>query len=201
MSVVATEIAKFRSSSMAQNAGWLFAGQGLGLVLQAGYFVLLARLLGPLQYGIYAGAFAFASLVAQYSALGTGTVFLRYVSSDHSAFDVYWGNILVVTSVVGGGLVVALDLLGSRLLNPASAALVLLAAIGRPRLPDVREDAVDGPPQPADQPGENSWRGCDADRYAPCHSVAVGARLHTGFCFGRGSHRCDDHIPIRQAQV
>jgi O-antigen/teichoic acid export membrane protein len=130
MSVVATEIAKFRSSSMAQNAGWLFAGQGLGLVLQAGYFVLLARLLGPLQYGIYAGAFAFASLVAQYSALGTGTVFLRYVSSDHSAFAVYWGNILVVTSVVGGGLVVALDLLGSRLLNPASAALVLLAAIG-----------------------------------------------------------------------
>jgi O-antigen/teichoic acid export membrane protein len=115
---------------MARNATWLFAGQGLGLVLQAAYFVILARLLGPLQYGVYAGAFAFASLVAQYSALGTGTVFLRYVSSDHSAFAVYWGNILVVTSVVGGGLVVALDLLGPRLLNPASAALVLLAAIG-----------------------------------------------------------------------
>lgn len=130
MSVVATEIARFRSSPMARNATWLFAGQGLGLVLQAAYFVILARLLGPLQYGIYAGAFAFASLVAQYSALGTGTVFLRYVSSDHSAFAVYWGNILVVTSVVGGGLVIALDLLGPRLLNPASAALVLLAAIG-----------------------------------------------------------------------
>ena len=130
MSVVAAEIAKFRTSPMAKNATWLFAGQGLGLVLQAAYFVILARLLGPLQYGVYAGAFAFASLVAQYSALGTGTVFLRYVSSDHSAFAVYWGNILVVTSVVGGGLVVALDLLGPHLLNPASAALVLLAAIG-----------------------------------------------------------------------
>ena len=130
MSIVATEIAKFRTSPMARNASWLFAGQGLGLVLQAAYFVILARLLGPLQYGVYAGAFAFASLVAQYSALGTGTVFLRYVSSEHSAFAVYWGNILVVTSVVGGGLVVALYLLGPRLLNPASAALVLLAAIG-----------------------------------------------------------------------
>jgi O-antigen/teichoic acid export membrane protein len=115
---------------MARNAGWLFAGQGLGLLLQAAYFIILARLLGPMQYGIYAGAFAFASLVAQYSALGTGTVFLRYVSSDHSVFAVYWGNILVVTSVVGGALVVALDLLGPRILNPASAALVLLAAIG-----------------------------------------------------------------------
>jgi O-antigen/teichoic acid export membrane protein len=130
MSAVAEEIAKFRASPMARNAGWLFAGQGMGLVLQVAYFVVLARLLGPLQYGVYAGAFAFANLAAQYSALGTGTVFLRYVASDHSAFSVYWGNILVVTSVVGGGLVVALDLLGPRLLNPASAALVLLAAIG-----------------------------------------------------------------------
>ena len=130
MSVVVAEIAKFRASPMARNAGWLFAGQGMGLLLQAAYFIILARLLGPMQYGVYAGAFAFASLVAQYSALGTGTVFLRYVSSDHSAFAVYWGNILVVTSVVGGALVVALDLLGPRILNPASAALVLLAAIG-----------------------------------------------------------------------
>lgn len=130
MSVVVAEIAKFRASPMARNAGWLFTGQGMGVILQAAYFVMLARLLGPMQYGIYAGAFAFANLVAQYSALGTGTVFLRYVSSDHSGFAVYWGNILVVTSVVGGALVVALDLLGSRILNPASAALVLLAAIG-----------------------------------------------------------------------
>jgi len=131
MNVVLAEIDKLRASPMARNAGWLFAGQGLGLVLQAAYFIMLARLMGPVQYGIYAGAFAFANLVAQYSALGTGTVFLRYVSSDHSAFAVYWGNILAVTMVVGGALVVALDVLGPRLLNPASAALVLMAAISQ----------------------------------------------------------------------
>jgi len=130
MNVVVAEIAKLRASPMARNAGWLLAGQGLGLVLQAAYFIILARLLGPIQYGIFAGAFALASLAAQYSALGTGIVFLRYVSSDHSAFAVYWGNILTATSVVGGALVVVLHLLGPRLLNPASAALVLLAAIG-----------------------------------------------------------------------
>jgi len=130
MNAFVAEISRYRASPMARNAGWLVAGQGLGLLLQAAYFVILARLLGPLQYGVYAGAFAFANLVAQYSALGTGSIFLRYVSSDRSTFAVYWGNILVVTSVVGGALVVVLDLLGPRLLNPASAALVLLAAIG-----------------------------------------------------------------------
>lgn len=129
MNVVLSEVTKFRASPIARNAGWLLGGQGLGLLLQAIYFIILARLLGNVQYGIFAGAFAFASLVAQYSALGTGTVFLRYVSSDHSAFSIYWGNILVVTTVLGGALVVALDLLGPKLLNPASAALVLFAAI------------------------------------------------------------------------
>jgi len=115
---------------MARNAGWLLVGQGLGLLLQAVYFVILAHLLGPIQYGVYAGAFAFANLVAQYSSLGTGSVFLRYVSMDRSRFAVYWGNILVVTTVVGGALVLALNLLGPKLLNPASAAIVLVAAIG-----------------------------------------------------------------------
>lgn len=130
MNVFVAELDRFRTSPMAKNAGWLLVGQGLSLLLQSVYFVVLAHLLGPIQYGIYAGAFAFANLVAQYSALGTGSVFLRYVSMDRSTFAVYWGNILAVTTVVGGALVVALDLLGPKLLNPESAAIVLLAAIG-----------------------------------------------------------------------
>ncbi len=124
------ELLRLRSSRLAHNAGWLLAGQGLGLVLQAVYFVVLARLLGPVQYGVFAGSFALAALVAQYSPLGTGTLFLRYVTADHSKFSEYWGNLLVVTTVVGAALVLALQLLGPRLLNPASAALVLFAAVG-----------------------------------------------------------------------
>jgi O-antigen/teichoic acid export membrane protein len=131
MNLVLTEVSRFRSSKMVRNASWLVAGQGLGLVLQAVYFILLARLLGPIEYGVYAGAFAFASLVAPYGPLGTGTIFLRYVSSDRLAFSVYWGNILAVTTVVGGGMVLALVAVGSHVLNSASAALVLLAAISQ----------------------------------------------------------------------
>lgn len=114
---------------MARNAGWLMAGQGAGLLLQVAYFIILARLLGAVQYGIYAGAFAFTGLVAQYGGLGTGTVFLRYVSGDRREFSVYWGNILAVTLVAAGSLIVLLRIVGWRVLNPASASLVLLAAV------------------------------------------------------------------------
>src|ERR1700751_567889 len=105
------ELAKLRYSSVARNAGWMTIGQGLGFLLQATYFVILARLLGVVEYGVYAGAFALTSVVAQYSPLGTGTVCLRYVSGDRSAFSAYWGNIILVTVGIGGLLTLALRLL------------------------------------------------------------------------------------------
>jgi O-antigen/teichoic acid export membrane protein len=120
---------RIRSSSMAHNAGWMVAGQAANYLLQAIYFVMLARLLGALEYGIFAGAFAFVNLTARYGTLGTGTVLMRYVSIDKNKFSLYWGNTLLVTTC--GGLIMAaiLYLVGGRILNPASAAVVLLAAL------------------------------------------------------------------------
>lgn len=120
---------RVRQSALARNAGWMMAGQGSGFILQAIYFVVLARLLGAVQYGIFAGAFAFTNLVSQYSALGTGTLLLRYVSGDRKRFAAYWGNVLLVTSGVGSLLVLILHFVAPHALNPASAELVLLAGI------------------------------------------------------------------------
>jgi O-antigen/teichoic acid export membrane protein len=117
------------SNPLARDAGWMMAGQCLGYVLQAVYFVVLARLLGVTEYGIFVGAFAFVSLVGRYSTLGTGPVFLRYVSVDRRRFAKYWGNMLLLTTFGGILLTAILHLVGSHFLNPASAAVVLLAAL------------------------------------------------------------------------
>jgi O-antigen/teichoic acid export membrane protein len=107
----------------------MMAGQSANYLLQGIYFVILARLLGAVEYGIFAGAFAFVNLVARYGTLGTGTVLIRYVSIDRSKFGLYWGNTLLVT-VAGGFIMTAvLDFAGKHLLNPASAAIVFLAAL------------------------------------------------------------------------
>src|SRR5579883_1309418 len=124
-----SQLQRLRNSRFARNVGWLTAGQGAGLVLQAAYFVIIARLLGAVEYGVFAGAFAFTALVGQYSALGTGTVFLRYVSGNNKAFAVYWGNVLLVTAVAGGGLTIALHFIAQTVLNPSSAAIVPMAAL------------------------------------------------------------------------
>jgi O-antigen/teichoic acid export membrane protein len=108
----------------------MFAGQGLGYFLRVIYFVMIARLLGVLQYGIVVGAFALVNMVAEYGRLGTGMVFLRYVSADRNQFSIYWGNVLLVTASMSGLLIVILKAIAPHLIDPASAAIIVLMATG-----------------------------------------------------------------------
>lgn len=118
-----------RQSQLARNASWLMVGQGLGLGLQALYFIFLARLLGTNQYGIFAGAFAFTNLLAQYGPVGSGTVFLRYVPGNPDRFAAFFGNILLNTLPVGGLLVAGLTISAHYVMNRESAHLVFLASM------------------------------------------------------------------------
>ena len=128
--IVTREWNRLRFSRLARNSSWLVAGQGLGIILQAGYFIILARLLGRTEYGIYVGAVALVSIVSQYSSVGTGMLFLRYVSQDLKKFSTYWGNILLATVGVGFLLVFALRGSGPYMIGAASAAILVPVAIG-----------------------------------------------------------------------
>ncbi len=129
MELLLNRIRALRTSSLARSAGWMVVGQSLNLILQAGYFILLARLLGVEEYGIFAGAFAFVAIATPYSTLGSGLLFVRYVSVNAGNFAVYWANILLTTFGVGSLLTVLLCFIAPHLLNPESASLILLVAI------------------------------------------------------------------------
>ena len=98
--------------------------------MQGFYFIVLARLLGTMQYGLLAGAVALVAVVSQYSTFGSGLLFLRYVSPEHSRFRLYWGNILMSTVLLGTLLVVAIRLSGRWLVGAASVPLLFPIAIG-----------------------------------------------------------------------
>jgi O-antigen/teichoic acid export membrane protein len=98
MSPPLDRLEKLRQHRISRNASWLFLGQGTNLLLQAGYFILLARLLGVKEYGVFAGAFAVVNLVTPYSALGAQMLFMRYVTADRAKAATYWGNSLAVAT-------------------------------------------------------------------------------------------------------
>jgi len=108
----------------------MLLGQGLSVVCQGAYYILLARLLGSTEYGIYVGAAALVSILSQYSPLGSHSVFLRYVSPEPSNFAPYWGNILVTTFTLSSLFVAFLTWAGPRLAHSCSWTLVLCVALG-----------------------------------------------------------------------
>ncbi|RRA48239.1 flippase [Acidipila sp. EB88] len=119
-----------RQSSLARNAGWMLAGQGLNVVFQAAYFILLARLLGTVEYGIYAGAIALVTILGNFSSLGSGTLFVRYVTADRKNFSVYWGNILLSTFLLSGFVILGLKFFASHFVSSSSASIIVVVAIG-----------------------------------------------------------------------
>jgi O-antigen/teichoic acid export membrane protein len=123
-------VKRARKSLLVQNAAWLFAGQGFSFIAQGFYFIVLARLLGTTQYGLLAGAVALVAVVSQYSSLGSGIVFLRYVGPDHSRFRVYWGNVLISIFILGALIALGIRLTGRWLVGPASVPLLFPIAIG-----------------------------------------------------------------------
>lgn len=118
-----------RNSLLLRNAGWLFAGQGLSFVVQAVSFVFLARLLRSSEYGLLSGAVALVTILSQYGSLGSGQLYMRYVSADRSQSARYWGNALLSVFVTGGLLVGLLWFIGPWLIHRDSLYVLVLLAI------------------------------------------------------------------------
>jgi O-antigen/teichoic acid export membrane protein len=91
---------------LARSAAWLFAGKGTSILCQSITFILVGRLLGSAEYGLYVGVYAFVAFLGQWSTAGSQFVLLRHVSQRPSEVAPYWGNILLLTFSLGGGLAV-----------------------------------------------------------------------------------------------
>jgi O-antigen/teichoic acid export membrane protein len=88
-------------NSFVRNTLWMLFAQGLRLVLQAGYFVIIAQALGVEEYGAFVGATALVSILAPFATLGSGNLLIKNVSRDRSLFHEYWGNALFMICVSG----------------------------------------------------------------------------------------------------
>ena len=119
-----------RQSSLAQNASWLLLGQALSVFCLGAYFILLARLLGRTEYGIYVGAVAMVSTLSQFTTLGLPWVLLRHVSPDSTRFPLYWGNVLATTITLGCVCVAFLALAGPHFAHSYSWQMLLFIALG-----------------------------------------------------------------------
>ena len=120
---------RIRSSPLAQNTAWITGGNAARLGLQAFYFVLIARALGPNQFGSFVGAVALIGIVSPFAGIGFGLILIKNTARDRTHFAESWGNALFMT-VSSGLMLLLLMVLVARFLigDKISAHLILLVA-------------------------------------------------------------------------
>jgi O-antigen/teichoic acid export membrane protein len=119
------KIALLRENKLAQNTLWMSLGNGIGLVLKAGYFLAITRCLGSHQYGAFVATTALVAVLAPYATLGTGNLLIKNVARDRSVFGEYWGNCLFMACI--SGFTLLLIVLGvARLLLPKDVSILLV---------------------------------------------------------------------------
>jgi O-antigen/teichoic acid export membrane protein len=102
----ARHIKQLRMNRLARNTGSMFAGEGARVVIQALYFIVIARQLGSMGYGIFASVLAIVAILGPFATWGWGDLLIKHVSRDRTVFQAYWGQTLYVALISGGVLCV-----------------------------------------------------------------------------------------------
>lgn len=128
---IKNKAANLFQSSLARDTLWMLSAKLFNVVMQTGYFIIVARLLGTDNYGYFIAVTAGASIIYPFVALGSEHVLVKNVSVDKTTFSTCWGNSLVLLVANGTFLTLALLLL-SPLIFPSNIAwgtilLILLA--------------------------------------------------------------------------
>jgi O-antigen/teichoic acid export membrane protein len=106
--------ARMKTSSLLRDATHLSIGMSLRLIIQAGYFLLLARSLGPDAYGAFVSVVAMAGVLGPFSGMGAPNLFIKNVRSGKREAAVCWGNgilLIVLSGTLFSALVVGLSYL------------------------------------------------------------------------------------------
>ncbi len=122
-----TQLRHLLKSRLLRSAAWLFQGQGIQLLSQFAYFVIVAHALGPRGYGTFVACTATVLTLSPFGPWGAGQVLVKYTARNREQLPVYFGNAILVTVVSGLALSAVLILLRRFILPPTVPALMLAA--------------------------------------------------------------------------
>ena len=108
---IKAKIGSLFRSSLAVDTLWMLLSKLFNVVMQALYFIIVARILGANDYGSFIGVTALASIIFPFLSLGSEHILVKYVSVDRAVFGTYWGNSLVLLTANSTVLTIALLML------------------------------------------------------------------------------------------
>ncbi|WNR43769.1 oligosaccharide flippase family protein [Paenibacillus roseipurpureus] len=123
-----SSVLRLKNNALTRNTLWMFLGHGMKTILQAVYFVFIARTLGVEGFGAFVGVVAVTSIFAPFASFGTGNILVKNVARDRTTFKESWGNALIVT-ILSGFLFVVLIVAVADLFLPHNIPFLLILAV------------------------------------------------------------------------
>ena len=119
LSAIKAKLTNLFQSGLAKDTMWMLLSKLFNIVVQAVYFIIVARSLGTDNYGSFVVIAAIASIVFPFVPLGSEHILVKNVALERSSFNTYWGNSLVILTCNGILFTIALLLL-SPLIFPSN---------------------------------------------------------------------------------
>ena len=128
---IKAKMSNVSKKSLFKDTSWILIARLINVVIQAAYFIILARSLGTKNYGSFVGISALASLLSPFVPLGCDDILVKEVSVKRGVFPTYWGNALL-TLLVNSSIITSCLLLISGAIFPpdvplSSIGFILLA--------------------------------------------------------------------------
>jgi O-antigen/teichoic acid export membrane protein len=119
-----------RANPVARNSAYVMGSQVSIALLQGLQFFLLARALGPAEFGRIASVVAITSALLPFSGLGLGNMALLRIARSQAGAPVSLGNALAMTTATAAvGVALAVGIGASFLREPGTWLLMLLIGI------------------------------------------------------------------------
>lgn len=131
LSEIKTKATNLFQSSLARDTLWMLFSKLFNVVMQAAYFIVVARLLGKENYGSFIVITAIASLVFPFVPMGSEHLLVKNVATNKASFSTYWGNGLALLAANGTLFTIILLLLSPFLFPqdvPLGAILTILVS-------------------------------------------------------------------------
>lgn len=105
MRLLDSMLAAVGAGALGRNTVLGSVGLSMRAVIQAVYLLALSRLLGPEEYGLFAGSVAAAVVLSPLASWGAGYLYARNVGRDPGAGPAMWAGLMVQVALSGVALV------------------------------------------------------------------------------------------------
>jgi len=105
----------------------MIAGYTARIAIQATYFILVSKFLGPAQLGAFVAVVSLVGLLQPFTRLGSGEVLIRHVAISRERFPEYWGAALLITLSFGSFLALMIVLLAPMFIGSDVPRTVIIA--------------------------------------------------------------------------